>query len=52
MGAGPRGDDLAGGHGSMFEPAGTAAAFDLATNRRTPLPPIPTEAADSSSLVE
>ena len=43
----PRTEDecLAGGHGSMFEAAGTAAAFDLATNRRTPLPPIPTETA-------
>lgn len=39
---------LAGGHGSMFEPAGTAAAFDLTTNRRTPLPPIPTQGADTS----
>jgi len=46
----PRTEDecLVGGHGSMFEPAGTAAAFDLTTNRRTPLPPIPTEDADTS----
>ncbi len=48
----PRTEDdcLAGGHGSMFEPAGNAAAFDLTTNRRTPLPPIPTEGADTSAL--
>ena len=39
---------LAGGHGSMFESAGTAAAFDLTTSRRTPLPPIPTESADTN----
>lgn len=46
----PRTEDdcIAGGHGSMFEPAGTAAAFDLTTNRRTPLTPIPTEGADTS----
>jgi hypothetical protein len=45
----PRTEDdcIAGGHGSMFEPAGTAAAFDLTTNRRTPLPAIPTEGADT-----
>ena len=39
---------IAGGHGSMFEPAGTAAAFDLTTTRRIPLPPIPTDGADTS----
>lgn len=39
---------MAGGHGSLFEPAGTAAAFNLTTKRRTPLPPIPTEGADAS----
>ena len=46
----PRTEDecIAGGHGSTFEPAGTAAAFDLTTTRRTPLPPIPTEGADTS----
>lgn len=46
----PRTEDecMAGGHGSMFEPAGSAAAFNLTTNRRTPLSPIPTEGADSS----
>ena len=46
----PRTEDecIAGGHGSMFEPAGTAAAYNLTTNRRTPLPPIPTEGADTS----
>lgn len=46
----PRTEDecMAGGHGSMFEPAGTAAAFNLTTNRRTPLPPILTEGADTS----
>lgn len=40
-------DCLAGGHGSMFEPAGTAAAFDLSTSRRSPIPPIATEGADT-----
>ncbi|HKY76880.1 MAG TPA: hypothetical protein VJS45_12110 [Acidimicrobiia bacterium] len=47
----PRTEDdcLAGGHGSMFEPAGTAAAIDLTTNRRTPLPPIPTDGADTAT---
>ena len=40
-------DCLAGGHGSMFEPAGTASALDLHTGRRTPLPPIPTDGADT-----
>ena len=44
----PEDECIAGGHGSMFEPAGTAAAFDLTTTRRTPLPPIPTEGADTS----
>ena len=39
---------LAGGHGSMFEPAGTAAEFNLSTNRRSPLPPIPTDGADTA----
>jgi hypothetical protein len=39
---------LAGGHGSMFEPAGTAAAIDLSTGRRSPLPPIPTDGADTA----
>ncbi len=39
---------MAGGHGSMFEPAGAAAAFDLTSGRRSPLPPIPTEGADTS----
>jgi WD40 repeat protein len=38
---------LAGGHGSTFEPAGTASAIDLSTGRRSPLPPIATEGADS-----
>ena len=39
----PRSEDecIAGGHGSMFEPAGTAAAIDLSTGRRSPLPPSP-----------
>jgi hypothetical protein len=40
---------LAGGHGSMFEPAGTAAAFDLTTGRRSPLPSISTDGADTDS---
>jgi hypothetical protein len=44
----PEDECMAGGHGSMFEPAGTAAAFNLTTNRRTPLPPIPTEGADTA----
>jgi Tol biopolymer transport system component len=39
---------LAGGHGSMFEPAGTASAIDLATGRRSPLPPIATDGADTA----
>ncbi|MGH9008871.1 MAG: hypothetical protein ACRDYF_03385 [Acidimicrobiia bacterium] len=39
---------LAGGHGSMFEPAGTAAAIDLPTGRRSPLPPIATDGADTA----
>lgn len=38
----------AGGHGSMFEPAGSAAAIDLSTHRRSPLPPIPTDGADTA----
>ncbi|MEW6476494.1 MAG: hypothetical protein AB1679_29900 [Actinomycetota bacterium] len=39
---------LAGGHGALFEPAGTASAIDLATGRRSPLPPIPTDGADTA----
>jgi Tol biopolymer transport system component len=39
---------IAGGHGSMFEPARTATALDLPTARRTSLPPIPTDAADTA----
>jgi WD40 repeat protein len=38
---------IAGGHGSMFEPAGTAAAFDLPTGRRSSLPPFATDGADA-----
>ncbi|HYH49203.1 MAG TPA: hypothetical protein VEG38_06620 [Acidimicrobiia bacterium] len=41
-------DCIAGGHGSMFESAGTASAVDLASGRRTPLPPIATEGADTA----
>lgn len=37
----------AGGHGSMFHPAGTASVLDLTTGRRSPLPPIGTEEADT-----
>ena len=46
----PRDPDacMAGGHGAMFEPAGTASALDVANGRRTPLPPIATEDADTS----
>ncbi|HEV3364331.1 MAG TPA: hypothetical protein VG795_09360 [Acidimicrobiia bacterium] len=40
-------DCMAGGHGSMFEPAGTASLFDLSTGRRSSLPPIATDGADS-----
>jgi WD40 repeat protein len=38
---------LAGGHGSMFEPAGTAAAIDFPTGRRSQLPPMATDGADA-----
>jgi dipeptidyl aminopeptidase/acylaminoacyl peptidase len=38
---------LAGGHGSMFEPAGTTSAVDLPTGRRSSLPPISTDGADA-----
>jgi dipeptidyl aminopeptidase/acylaminoacyl peptidase len=40
-------DCLAGGHGSMFESAGTASLVDLSTGRRSSLPPIATDGADS-----
>ena len=40
---------LAGGHGSMFESAVTASAVDLPTGRRSTLPPIFTEGADTAS---
>jgi len=43
----PRSEDecIAGGHGSMFESAGTASAIDITSARRSPLPPIATEGA-------
>jgi hypothetical protein len=44
----PEDECLAGGHGSMFQPAGTATEFNLSANRRYPLPPIPTDGADTS----
>lgn len=40
-------DCLAGGHGSMFGPPGTASALDLITGRRSPLPPISTDGAEA-----
>ena len=45
----PRNPDacLAGGHGSMFEPDGTASMIDLTTDRRSALASIPTEGADT-----
>jgi hypothetical protein len=39
---------IAGGHGSMFEPAGSASAVDARTGDRTPLPPMDTDGADSA----
>jgi Tol biopolymer transport system component len=41
-------DCIAGGHGSMFESAGTASAVDLTTGRRSALPPISTDGADTA----
>jgi hypothetical protein len=41
-------DCIAGGHGSMFESAGTASAVDLNTGRRSALPPISTDGADTA----
>ncbi len=40
-------DCEAGGHGSMFHPAGTASAVDVTTGRRSPLPPLSTDGADA-----
>jgi hypothetical protein len=40
-------DCMAGGHGAMFESAGTASALDVESGRRTPLPPIVTDDADT-----
>ena len=39
---------MAGGHGSMFQSAGTASAIEVSTGRRSPLPPIATEGADAA----
>lgn len=39
---------LAGGHGSMFEPGGTASSVDLTTGRRSPISPIGTDGADTA----
>jgi dipeptidyl aminopeptidase/acylaminoacyl peptidase len=36
----------AGGHGSMFQPAGTASAIDVASGERTPIAPLSTDNAD------
>lgn len=37
---------MAGGHGSMFHPAGTTSVVDVATGARREIPPFPTEGAD------
>jgi hypothetical protein len=46
----PCSDDLdaciAGGHGSMFEPAGTASALNVTSGERTPISPLSTDDAD------
>ncbi|MGH9005350.1 MAG: hypothetical protein ACRDYV_19685, partial [Acidimicrobiia bacterium] len=39
---------IAGGHGSMFVPAGTASALDVASGVRSPTEPVLTEDADVS----
>ncbi|MGH9040582.1 MAG: hypothetical protein ACRDZ3_10155 [Acidimicrobiia bacterium] len=37
---------MAGGHGSMFDAAGTTSVVDVATGERRPIDPFPTEGAD------
>ena len=43
---------IAGGHGSMFAPAGTASAIDVTSRRRSSLPPMSTEGADTDSAAQ
>jgi hypothetical protein len=37
---------MAGGHGSVFHPAGTASAVDVTSGERTPIAPLSTDNSD------